>query len=56
MIDKRDYLIICRAIKYQHLGLVDYYINLEWEQIPSKHKLWLMKFLNKHGMIWNNRK
>lgn len=52
----KEYLVLCRAIKYKHLGIVDLTLSELWYRLSSKHKLWVMKFLHKNGIIWGNKR
>lgn len=51
----KKYLILCRAIKYKHINLVDYYGNELFPVLSDKHILWLMRYMNKNGLRWSKR-
>nr|DAH10988.1 MAG TPA: hypothetical protein [Caudoviricetes sp.] len=52
----KDYLILCRAVKYKHLGIANNYLRELFFTLKPKHMLWFMKFSKNNGVIWTNKK
>lgn len=50
------YLVVCRAIKYHHLNIVDRFMIENWDSLDYKHQLWLMRYAVKHRIIFGNRR
>ena len=53
---KDKYIVVCRAIKYHHLNIVDRFMTENWDSLSYKHQLWLMRYAVKHGIIFGNRR
>lgn len=52
----KDYLVLCRAVKYKHLGIANNYLRELFFTLKPKHMLWFMRFSKNNGVIWTNKK